>query len=162
MFANYRAAFREPGTAAFSAAGFVMRLPLAIYPLGLILLIATRTHHYGFAGVLGAAYILAGAPGNPIAARLVDRYGQRRILLPVTAVHVLSVAVLILLAQRHYSQWSFIAPAAIVGITYLPVGSLVRARWSYVLAGRPALASAYSFESTLDELIYVLGPRAPP
>ena len=35
---------------------------------------------------------------------------------------------------------------------------MVRARWSLVLAGRPELATAYSLESTLDELIFVIGP----
>ncbi len=68
MFSAYRAVFRAPGSAAFCTAGFLMRLPLAIYPLGLVLLIALRTHHYGFAGVLAAAYILGSAPGNPAGA----------------------------------------------------------------------------------------------
>ena len=49
-------------------------------------------------------------------------------------------------------------PAAVVGFAYLSVGSLVRARWSYVLAGRPELGTAYSVESTLDEVIFVVGP----
>jgi MFS family permease len=145
MFATYRAVFRAPGTAAFSAAGFVMRLPIAIYPLALVLLIATRTHHYAFAGLLSGAYILGGAPGNPIGARLVDRFGQRRLLAPATAVHVVSMGALVALVQTGR-------------FAYLPVGSLVRARWSYVLADPRELATAYSLESTLDELIFVLGP----
>ena len=66
MFDTYRAAFRAPGSAAFSSAAFVMRLPIAMYPLGLILLISTRTHHYGFAGVLSGVFILGGAAGNPL------------------------------------------------------------------------------------------------
>ena len=41
---------------------------------------------------------------------------------------------------------------------YLSVGSLVRARWAYVLDGRPELATAMSLESVLDELIFVIGP----
>ena len=34
----------------------------------------------------------------------------------------------------------------------------MRARWSYVLAGRPELGTAYSLESTLDEIVFVTGP----
>lgn len=49
-------------------------------------------------------------------------------------------------------------PTVAFGFTYLSVGSLVRARWSHVLAGRPELATAMSLESVLDELIFVLGP----
>ncbi len=159
MLDNYRAVFRAPGSVAFSAASFVMRLPIAIYPLGLILLISTRTHHYGFAGVLGGAFILGGAAGNPFGARLVDRYGQARVLLPLTAVHVAAAAVLVVLARSHAADWTLLAPAVVIGFCYLPVGSMVRARWSLAWTGDSAeLATAYSFESTLDEVIYLAGP----
>jgi predicted MFS family arabinose efflux permease len=158
MFANYRAAFRAPGSVAFSAASFVMRMPIAIYGLALILLISTRTHHYGFAGLLGGAYIIGGAAGNPFGARLVDRHGQGRVLLPLTAVHVAAVIVLVVLTRVHVPDWTYLLPTFVIGFCYLPVGSLVRARWSYALAGRPELATAYSFESIADEVIFVVGP----
>jgi hypothetical protein len=35
---------------------------------------------------------------------------------------------------------------------------LVRARWSYVLGRSPELNTAYSLESTLDEVVFVVGP----
>jgi MFS family permease len=158
MFGTYRAAFRAPGSAAFSAACFIMRMPIAIYGLALILLISTQTHHYGFAGVLAGAYIIGGAAGNPFGARLVDRHGQTRVVLPLTALHVGAVIVLVVLASAHTPDWTLLFPAVAVGFCYLPVGSLVRARWSYALADRPELATAYSFESTVDEVIFVVGP----
>ena len=158
MFGTYRAVFRAPGSAAFCAAAFVMRFSIAVYPLALLLLVATRTHHYGFAGVLSGAYILGGAPGNPIGARLVDRFGQRRVLIPGAALHVIAVAGLVVIAESNLPDWAMVAPAALIGLSYLSVGSMVRARWSFVLAGSPELGTAYSLESTLDELIFVLGP----
>jgi MFS family permease len=158
MLQTYRAVFRAEGTAAFCAAGFVMRMPIAIYPIGLVLLISTHTGHYGFAGLLGGAYVLTNGVGNPILARLVDRYGQRRILLPASAVHVVGVAVVCLLAQLHTPQWTLLIPTAVAGFGLLAVGSLIRARWSMVLAGRPELTTAYSLESTLDEVIFTVGP----
>jgi MFS family permease len=135
-----------------------MRLPIAIYGLALILLIASRTHHYGFAGLLSGAYILGGAVGTPIGARLVDRHGQRRVMLPLTAIHLAAVVVLVVLAESRAPNWTLLLAAFVAGVCYLPVGSLVRARWSYVLAGQPELAAAYSFESTADEVIFVVGP----
>ena len=149
---NYRAAFRAPGSAAFSSAAFVMRLPIAIYPLGLILLISTRTHHYGFAGVLSGAFILGGAAGNPFGARLVDRYGQGRVLLPMTAGHVVAAAVWSCWPSARAGLDPARARRSSIGFCYLPVGSLVRARWSLRLGRAPgadsALPTAYSFEST--------------
>jgi MFS family permease len=158
MFGTYRAVFRAPGTAAFCAAGVVMRMPMAIYPIGLVLLISTRTGHYGFAGLLSGAFVLTNGVSNPILARLVDRHGQSRILVPASAVHVASIAVLCLLAKLHAPQWTLLIPTAVAGFAWLSVGSLIRARWSMVLGGRPELTTAYSLESTLDEVIFTVGP----
>ncbi|HKC27997.1 MAG TPA: MFS transporter, partial [Jatrophihabitans sp.] len=51
-----------------------------------------------------------------------------------------------------------VVPALVFGLSYLPIGSLVRARWSYLFDGKPELATALSVESVLDELIFVVGP----
>jgi MFS family permease len=158
MLGAYRSVFRAPGTAAFCAAGFVMRMPIAIYPIGLVLLIATRTGKYGFAGLLSGVYVVANGLGTPILARLVDRYGQSRIILPASAVHVAAIAVVCLLAKLDSPQWTLLVPTAVAGFALLAVASLVRARWSFVLAGRPELATAYSLESTLDEMVFTVGP----
>lgn len=158
MLATYRAAFRMPGTARFCAAAFVMRLPLAIYPLGLVLIVSAHTGKYGFAGVLAGIYVAANGAGNPVLARLVDRLGQRRVLVPASAVHAAAAFVLGVLVRTRAPQWSLIPAAVVLGFSYLSVGSLVRARWSYALAGRPELGTAYSLESILDEAIFTLGP----
>ncbi len=158
MFDTYRAAFRAPGTRAFCAAGFVMRMPIAIYPLGLVLLVSLRTHHYGFAGFLGGLYVVANGVGNPVLGRLVDRFGQSRILLPAAAAHITGVVVICVLAALEAADWTLLVPTVVSGFCYLPVGSLVRARWSYLLADSPQLGVAYSLESTLDEVIFTVGP----
>jgi MFS family permease len=158
MLQTYRAVFRAPGSAAFAAAGFVMRMPIAMYPIGLVLIISGRTGEYGFAGVLSAAYIFGAAPGNPILARLIDRYGQGKLLLPSSAVTLGSTIALAFLLENDAPNWVLVIPTAIAGFSYLSVGSLVRARWSLALAGRPELSTAYSLESVLDELIFIVGP----
>lgn len=158
MLQTYRAVFRAPGSAAFAAAGFIMRMPIAIYPIGLVLIVSARTGHYGFAGVASGCYIAGSIPGAPLLARLVDRFGQRAVLLPATAVHLTAVIVLAVLFGIDAPNWALVVPIIVAGFAYLSVGSLVRARWSLVLAGRPELATAYSLESVLDELIFVLGP----
>jgi MFS family permease len=155
---RYRAVFRIPGAAAFCAASFVFRMPIAMYPIGIVLIISARDGRYGFAGVLSACYVFGNAVGTPLLAVLVDRYGQRRIILPAAAVHVIGVVTLALLLQADAPDWLLTLPAVIFGFSYLSVGSLVRARWSHQFAGRPELATAMSLESVLDELIFVVGP----
>lgn len=158
MFARYRTIFRAPGSAAFCAASFVMRMPIAIYPLGIVLIISARDGRYGFAGVLSACYVFGNAIGSPLLAVLVDRHGQRRLVLSCTAVHVAGVVALAILVRTDAANWLLILPAVIFGFTYLSVGSLVRARWSYLFDGRPELDTAMSAESVLDEAIFVAGP----
>jgi MFS family permease len=158
MLDAYRAVFRAPGTAAFCAAGFVLRLPIALYPIGLVLAVSARDGRYGFAGVLSAAYILGGVPGGPLLGRWIDRFGQRAMLVPAGAVHLAAVAVLTALFELDAPDVTLLAPAVVAGFASLPSGSMVRARWSLTLAGRPELSTAYSLESTLDEVIFVLGP----
>ncbi|MDP9118361.1 MAG: MFS transporter [Actinomycetota bacterium] len=158
MLGNYGGVFRPPGSAAFCVAGFIMRAPIAIYPIGLILIVSGRDGRYAFAGLLSACYVFAGGIGNPYLARLVDRYGQRRLIPPTSAAHLVAVVSLAVLFRTHAPDWALIPPTFVAGFAYLPVGSLVRSRWSLVMVGRPDLAAAYSVESTLDEVIFVLGP----
>ena len=164
MFAHYRAAFRAPGSIAFCAASFVARMPIAIYPLGLILLFSqgqgddSGGGQFGVAGLLEGCFIIAAGVGNPLVARLIDRLGQTRVLLPAALAHTASAVALVALYEIHVPDAVIAIPVMGLGLTYLPIGSLVRSRWSYVLAGRPELGTAYSIESTLDELIFTVGP----
>jgi hypothetical protein len=80
------------------------------------------------------------------------------LLIPGTLVHLAGVITIIALVEANAPNWALIAPTVLVGFSYLPIGSLVRARWSYVLAGQDELSVAYSFESALEELIFTLGP----
>lgn len=95
---------------------------------------------------------------SPRLGRLVDRYGQRRTLLVSLAVHSAGTLALVISTQLSAPNWILLATAALSGAAALQVGSLVRARWSALVGGSPALEAAFALESTLDELIFVLGP----
>jgi MFS family permease len=156
---KYKAAYAPPGAAAFSAAGFVFRLPMAVYPIAIVLIISGRTGEYGFAGVVSGCYVLGGAVGNPFAGTLVDRLGQHRVLLPFLAAHLAVTVIFGILIAAGAPLWTLPVPALVMGLTLLNVDALVRARWSHLWPGESAERStAYSVESTLDELIFVLGP----
>ncbi len=158
MLSGYRAVFRVPGSAAFCAASFVMRMPIAIYPIGIVLIISARSGHYGFAGVLSACYTFGAAVGMPVSAVLIDRFGQRRLILPSTAVHLAAVVATAVLVRTSAPEWVLVVPIVVFGFTFLSVGSLVRARWAHALDDGPELTTAMSLESVLDELIFVVGP----
>jgi MFS family permease len=149
MLARYRSAFDHPGSAAFCVAGFVARFAIAIYPIGLVLIIAGRS----------GGYVFGGALGNPIAATFVDRLGQHRVLLPFMLGHIAFAVVVAVLITTRAPLWTLPVPAIGMGVMFLNVGALIRARWSYTWPGdAPQRSTAYSIESTLDEVIFVLGP----
>ena len=126
--------------------------------LGAVLMVSQLTGSYGLAGAVAAAALLGEAFAAPRLGRLVDRYGQRRTLLVCLAVHCAGTLALVISAQFGAPSWVLMATAALSGASALQVGSLVRARWSAIVGGSPALETAFALESTLDELIFVLGP----
>jgi MFS family permease len=158
MFQRYRALFRAPGSAAFCVAAFVARMPLAMYPLAIVLIISARDGRYGFAGVLSAVYLFSNAVGSPALSVLVDRFGQHRLLVPCAALHAAGVIALITLLNTKAPKWLLVLPVAVFGLSYLSIGSLVRSRWTHVLDGRPDLPAAMSLEAVLEELIFIVGP----
>ena len=156
----YADIFRIPGAWRFSVAGVIGRMPMSMVELGVVLLISAATGKYGVAGAVSAAGSVGFALSSPQVARLVDAHGQRRVLLPLLAVFAASTAALIVAVELHLRTWAFFVPGAIAGGTMPSLGTMVRARWSALLAGSPRLHTAFSFESVADELCFVVGPAA--
>lgn len=158
MTSPYQAIFVAPGTKAFSAAGLVGRMPLSMLGIGIVTMISQVTGRYGLAGALTAVLALSAAACGPQVSRLVDRYGQRRVLRPVCAVTVASIAALLAGVRAGAPDWVYFVCVTGAGLTP-SMGAMVRARWADVHRGRPELLhTAYSFESVVDEIVFILGP----
>jgi predicted MFS family arabinose efflux permease len=156
----YAEIFRIPGAWRFSTAAIIGRMPMSMFGLGTVLLISATTGKYGVAGAVSAVGSLGYAFSSPRIARLVDSRGQRQVLLPLLTVFVLATAALIVAVQSHLPIWAIFVPGAIAGAAMPSLGTMVRARWSVLLAGSPRLHAAFSFESVADELCFVIGPAA--
>jgi MFS family permease len=157
VLSPYRAIFAAPGTRGFSAAGFVARMPLSMLGIGVVTMVSQLTGAYRLAGALSATLALSGAAVGPQVSRLVDRFGQRRVLRPFVAVSVTAVAALVLCAALGAPVWTMFACAVAAGCTP-SAGSMVRARWVLLHQGTPLLHIAYSYESVVDEICFIIGP----
>jgi MFS family permease len=142
----------------FASAGLVARFPLSMQTLGTVLLVADSTGSYALAGAASATLALTQAVIGPVLGRLVDRHGQARVLLSALALHTLGAYALVLLAVQGAPVWTLFPAAALWGGTFPQAGALVRARWAHALGGSPLLATAFSLESVLDEVVFVVGP----
>jgi MFS family permease len=154
----FREVLARPGALAFSAAGFLGRMPMSMFGLGTILLIASVTGRYGLAGLVAAAGSVGYAICAPQAARLADRFGQRRVLRPLAVFFAAAVVALIACAQWRAPLWALLVTGAIAGAFMPSLGPMVRARWSALLGDSPQLHTAFSLESVADEAIFVIGP----
>ena len=154
----YRELLATPGGLRFSTSAFVARMPISMLGLGVVLLVVSETGRYGQAGALSATFAIAEAAGAPLVSRLVDQRGQSTVLVPAVAVHLVALTAFIVLASADGPLWTQFLTAAVAGLTLPSMGSLVRARWGFVLGDDPRLHTAYAYESVLDELIFVVGP----
>src|SRR5258706_1843967 len=158
----FREVLARPGALRFSAAGFVGRMPMSMFGLGTVLLIASVTGRYGLAGIVAAAGSVGYALCAPQAARLADPVGQRRGPQPLARFFAATTVALILFAEFPAPLWTTLVSGGLAGASMPSLGSMVRARWSALLGDSPLLHTAVSLESVLDETIFVIGPAGVP
>lgn len=152
----YREIFSAPGAIGFSAAAFFARLPFAMAPVGIVAMLAQTHGEYWLAGAVSATFALTNAFISPQISRLVDRYGQSRIVMPATIVSVIAFALLITATNLGWANWTLFVSAFFAGA--MPsIPAMVRARWTEIFRNRPELNTAFAFESAADELVYISG-----
>ncbi|MFF5971665.1 MFS transporter [Streptomyces sp. NPDC012769] len=154
----YLRLFTLPGARAFTAGNLIARLPMGMFGVSTVVMIAEGYDSYALAGAVSAAGMVAGALTAPWIARLVDRHGQARIAVPATVWAVLGQLVLLLCAYAHAPAWALAVTAAL-SATAPNTGGMSRARWTHLLKDDPdALHTANAFEQAADELCFMLGP----
>ncbi|MFE5940263.1 MFS transporter [Streptomyces sp. NPDC056470] len=141
---------------------FLGRLPTAMCQLGSLILVAETSGSLTTAGLAGGALAAGQTVAGPVIGRLADRRGQRGVVLIASLANAVAVAALVLAALAHAATGWLIALGALAGATVPQVGPLARTR-SVALARRSGaddrlVGTVLSFEGTLDEVSFVLGP----
>ena len=133
VLSPYRRVLSVPGAWQFSLAGFFGRLPISMVSLGIVLLVSAEAGSYGLAGTVVSAYLIANALLAIVHGRLVDRFGQHRVLPVVETVHVVALALMMWAVEQGWHTLAIHALAAVAGGALPQIGACVRARWSHVL-----------------------------
>jgi MFS family permease len=158
MLKPYVHLMRRPGASAFFTAGILGRMPISMIGLGIVILIARESGSYGLAGAVSGVAVIAGALTGPIQGRLVDRFGQRTLLLLGSVLCTVALAALLVAVRADAPVWVLYAVSFVAGGTRPQVGSFVRARWTHLLGRGRALQTAFALEAVGDEVVFIVGP----
>lgn len=157
MLSRYLEILSTPGARAFAGWGLLARVQMGLTGLATFLLVQIQYGSYAWAGIVLAAIAVSYAIVAPQVARLVDAYGQSAVLRWGFAVALVGRAAMLVAVFTEQPLWVLIAIAP----TFAAGGSqstLTRARWAHVLKDRSKLDTAFALESSLEEVLWILGP----
>jgi MFS family permease len=139
-------------------AALIARLPMAMAPLGIILLVQGERGTYSLAGVVTGAYAVGSALGTPLWGRLMDRFGQVRVLLPTAVACAALLAALALSTVGGGSPALLIGLAALAGFAYPAISPALRSAWRVIFPDAGSRRVAFALDATSVELVFVGGP----
>jgi MFS family permease len=154
----YLHVLRTPHALPMVVAAFIGRLPLSMVGLGSVLLVQSETGSYGLGGAVAAVGAITTAASGPVIGRLADTHAQRRVLLSVLAVFVVSGVTFLFAVRDSWPLWTVFLAAGVAGGSIPPVASMIRVRWTHLLRGTPSLPAALAMESVVDEFVFIVGP----
>jgi MFS family permease len=153
----YRELLTTPGVMALVIASSIARLPQAMIGIGIITMLVQQTGLYWLAGSVAGTFSLANALIGPQVSKLVDQRGQSRVLPFVTAFSIGMLLALILAVYMRAPAVLLFILAALAG-TMPSMSAMIRARWSQLFRGKPQLHTAFSLDTVLTELAFIIGP----
>lgn len=144
---------------------FVARLPFAMMTVGVLALVVALRGSVALGGLTSAAVGLGVVVAGPVIGDLADRYGQRRVLLPVGLANGILLAVFPLVVGYATSDALLLGAAVAIGLTGPQTAAMSRSRVMALIGLRvhPArrdrtFSGAMAYESAADETAFVIGP----
>jgi MFS family permease len=156
--ARYTALLRPRDLRLTVVASIIGRLPIGITGLAILLLVQTATGSFALGGAATAAYVVGLAAVAPMLGRLIDRRGPRSTLLACALVFPAALTFLVAAVYRSDSTWAVLMFAGAAGAAFPPITVCMRTYLRQRLRNDELLAAAYSLESVLIELIFIVGP----
>jgi len=156
---RYRTLMRPPGVTRLVVSVLIGRIPIGIFSLAIVLLVRQETHSFAQAGAASAAWALGAGIVAPLQGRLVDRFGQPAVLIPSTLLNASAVAAIVVGARAGAPTWVLALFAWLGGAALPPLGACMRSIWADLFSeDAGARSTAYTFESMIAELFYIVGP----
>jgi predicted MFS family arabinose efflux permease len=132
------------------------RLPGAMAALAIVQLARSTSGDFAFAGLITAVYVVAGAVGQPLLGRLIDRIGQVAVLAVSGVLSFLAFTGMALTLGP--APGAAVALAAAAGLLTPPLEPALRALWPRLVAPGQPLKAAFSLDAGAQEIIFIVGP----
>lgn len=160
----HRSLIHHTGYGYFPVA-FVARLPFAMMTVGVLALVVAARGSVALGGLTSAAVGLGVVVAGPVLGDLADRYGQRRVLVPVGLANGILLAVFPLVVAAGTSDALLLGSAVAIGLTGPQTAAMSRSRVMALIGTRVdperrerTFSRAMAYESAADETAFVIGP----
>lgn len=151
----YRDVLRVPGVLNLTASQLFARLPLGMLNLAILLHVQSETGSYALAGTAVACVSVGEAVAMPVTARLAARAMTTTLVVAALANGVAMVA----LAFCGPAPALLLMLGVVIGASVPPLMPVVRALYPQ-LVPRDGVRALFAFDTTAQELIWVVGPVA--
>lgn len=133
-------------------------MPIGMYGLAVLLLTRDAGGTFAEAGRVVGAFSLANAFGAVAQGRLMDRFGQTRVLQIAVAGHLPALIALVLAARAGASAWLLAGLALCGGATLPQLPAAMRSVWNTLVADAGLRATAYALVAIVFEVAVVTAP----
>lgn len=155
---RYAALFRQPDMAKIMLASVVGRIPIGMAGLAILLFVQGSTGSFSRAGAASALYVMGLAALAPLFGRLIDRYGPRPVLTLSALVYPAALFALVATVAKSANFLWIAASAFLAGAALPPITIVMRALLPQLLNDVSLMQTAYSVDSALIELVFIIGP----
>ncbi|GLJ81147.1 MFS transporter [Microbacterium imperiale] len=164
MTTNDRSLIHHTGWGFFPIA-FVARLPFAMMVVGVLTLVVSATGSVGLGGLTSAAVGIGVVIAGPVIGDAVDRFGQRRVLVPLGIANGILLGLFPVVVTSGLADPVILAAAAAIGLSAPQAAAMSRSRLMGIIRVRVGadhrprtLSRVMSYESAADETAFVIGP----
>lgn len=144
---------------------FVARLPFAMMTVGVLAIVVALRGSVALGGLTSAAVGLGVVVAGPVLGDLADRFGQRRVLIPVGLANGILLAIFPLVVASRTGDALLLVAAAAIGLTGPQTAAMSRSRVMALIGERVrperrerTFSRAMAYESAADETAFVIGP----
>ncbi|MCA4751993.1 MFS transporter [Mycolicibacterium fortuitum] len=151
----YLDVLRAPGVLNVTASQLFARLPLGMLNLAILLHVQSKTGAYALAGAAVACVSVGEAVAMPVTARLAGRAMTTTLVVAALA----NGAAMMAMAFAGASPVLLLVLGMVIGASVPPLMPVVRALYPK-LVPRDGVRALFAFDTTAQELIWVVGPVA--